>query len=720
MSAPSQLSTAFTLKLGFDVQPGCVAVGRLDGVHPCLVCAAPGGKVVVHSPHHAKGDVQHSKKRSDISVLRFNREVTRLCCGSLEASGASQQPDLVFVGSSDNLTAYDVVNNCDKFSVEAADGCSALCIGKLKDSDPLVFIGGTCSIYGYDADGNDQFWTVTGDDVTAMAVGPFTTGDAELVVGSEDFDIRSFNADAELLVEISERDAITQLIRLSGQRFAFSLANGTVGVFQSSTLLWSHKTKHQATALAAYDINFDGVPELAVGWADGRVDVFNPKTGDIITSQSMKAAIAGLAVADYRMEGKETLIAVSIDGRVCGFSIGMQRDQRHTAAPVVQEDLSARLRLLQQKKKDLQYRLSALSQQTAGTKRKQQQPSEQDHMIMATHITTELKAEDGKVILTIATSSGAPIRSVVLFADGLFEGESYVMHCAESAKSDITISLVPPRLEAFVIDAKVLVGPPTATKLGVCEVRVHVPKFASFHRADVPEPTGAVTFPLQAAQTDKVVAWVNKHFLLPSPVTGLVPPIGFASPSGSIYLVQHGNNLVIGADRGELASILLQSLTSEVKLKAAESAKSTFPSQLEELQDTLRSVSDLHAARQKLSVEIADQSNLAKSLLLRAEDYRMMGNFAMMRGTYLQLGDVNRDLIKAYNIRNSNYDELVRQLKALNQFISRTADLYVGKARTDLIASCRAAIKANDMDQLFNLLKSGATASPSSPSATDV
>lgn len=71
----SQLSTAFTLKLGFDVQPGCVDVGRLDGVHPCLVCAAPGGKVIVHSPHHARGGIQHSKKRSDISVLRFNREV---------------------------------------------------------------------------------------------------------------------------------------------------------------------------------------------------------------------------------------------------------------------------------------------------------------------------------------------------------------------------------------------------------------------------------------------------------------------------------------------------------------------------------------------------------------------------------------------------------------------------------------------------------------------
>ena len=33
----------------------------------------------------------------------------------------------------------------------------------------------------------------------------------------------------------------------------------------------------------------------------------------------------------------------------------------------------------------------------------------------------------------------------------------------------------------------------------------------------------------------------------------------------------------------------------------------------------------------------------------------------------------------------------------------------VGKARSDLIAACRSAIKANDMDQLFDLLKSGVT-----------
>eukprot|EP00043_Microstomoeca_roanoka_P017704 m.185583 g.185583 ORF g.185583 m.185583 type:complete len:358 (-) comp16685_c3_seq3:33-1106(-) len=242
-------------------------------------------------------------------------------------------------------------------------------------------------------------------------------------------------------------------------------------------------------------------------------------------------------------------------------------------------------------------------------------------------------------------------------------------------------------------------------KFIVCETQVRIPKFAAFSRRDVAEPSGAVKFPLQQAQAREVVNWVNRHFLLAEPVQALVPPIGFSSAEGSIYLVQHGNDLVIGADTSELASSLLQSLTAEVQLKAAENARSSFPGQLEALRETLQRVSDLHAVRQKLSVEIADQSNLAKSLLLRAEDYRLMGNIALMKGTYAQLGDVNRDLAKSYNIRNSNYDELVKQLKALNQFINKTAELHVGKARTDLINACRAAIKANDMDQLFNLLK---------------
>ena len=33
---------------------------------------------------------------------------------------------------------------------------------------PLAVVGGNCSLQGFDHDGNDPFWTVTGDNVTAL------------------------------------------------------------------------------------------------------------------------------------------------------------------------------------------------------------------------------------------------------------------------------------------------------------------------------------------------------------------------------------------------------------------------------------------------------------------------------------------------------------------------------------------------------------------------
>jgi Bardet-Biedl syndrome 2 protein len=38
---------------------------------------------------------------------------------------------------------------------------------------PLAVIGGNCSIQGFDYQGNDPFWTVTGDNVCSLALVDF-------------------------------------------------------------------------------------------------------------------------------------------------------------------------------------------------------------------------------------------------------------------------------------------------------------------------------------------------------------------------------------------------------------------------------------------------------------------------------------------------------------------------------------------------------------------
>lgn len=42
----------------------------------------------------------------------------------------------------------------------------------------MALIGGNCSIHGFDSEGNDPFWTVTGDNVTSLTLTDFD-GDEE-------------------------------------------------------------------------------------------------------------------------------------------------------------------------------------------------------------------------------------------------------------------------------------------------------------------------------------------------------------------------------------------------------------------------------------------------------------------------------------------------------------------------------------------------------------
>ena len=47
------------------------------------------------------------------------------------------------------------------------------------------------NISGFDYEGNDPFWTVTGDNVTSLCLMDYNAdGKNELIVGSEDFEIR--------------------------------------------------------------------------------------------------------------------------------------------------------------------------------------------------------------------------------------------------------------------------------------------------------------------------------------------------------------------------------------------------------------------------------------------------------------------------------------------------------------------------------------------------
>ncbi|CDW52033.1 BBS2 Mid and BBS2 N domain containing protein [Trichuris trichiura] len=223
------------------------------------------------------------------TVLNVNQQVKMLSSGRPMGQDAR---DVIIIGTASHLLVYDVENNCDVFYNRVADGLESIIVGQFgSDGETLIICGGCCSLQGFDWQGREKFWSVrayplpllflslsedafqvTGDNVRAMCFCDFDSdGKTELVVGSDDSDIRVFKWD-EIAAELNETEAITELCSLGGNRFAYGLTNGTLGVYAGRSRLWRIKSKSNPTCMCMYDIDGDDELELVTGWSSGKVN----------------------------------------------------------------------------------------------------------------------------------------------------------------------------------------------------------------------------------------------------------------------------------------------------------------------------------------------------------------------------------------------------------------------------------------------------------------
>ena len=156
----------------------------------------------------------------------------------------------------------------------------------------------------------------------------------------------------------------------------------------------------------------------------------------------------------------------------------------------------------------------------------------------------------------------------------------------------------------------------------------------------------------------------------------------------------------------ELAGEVLQDLATYLQLGELEST-AEFPQEMEAFRAVLLRVDDYNAARIKMTAEMADTSQLAKTLVIKAEDARILEDVKSMRGAYSQLYTLNAELLGEYNKRANNHEQLLAALKEVNHMIQKAARLRVGAPKARVVSACRAAIKANNIHALFKIIKSG-------------
>ncbi|XP_050628863.1 Bardet-Biedl syndrome 2 protein isoform X2 [Macaca thibetana thibetana] len=674
------LLPVFTLKLRHKISPRMVAIGRYDGTHPCLAAATQAGKVFIHNPHTRNQHVSASRVfqsplESDVSLLNINQAVSCLTAGVLNPELGY---DALLVGTQTNLLAYDVYNNSDLFYREATDGANAIVLGTLGDiSSPLAIIGGNCALQGFNHEGRDLFWTVTGDNVNSLALCDFDgDGKKELLVGSEDFDIRVFKED-EIVAEMTETEVVTSLCPMYGSRFGYALSNGTVGVYDKTARYWRIKSKNHAMSIHAFDLNSDGVNELITGWSNGKVDARSDRTGEVIFKDNFSSAIAGVVEGDYRMDGHMQLICCSVDGEIRGYLPGTAEMKGNLMDTSVEQDL---IRELSQKKQNLLLELRNYEENAKAELASPLNEADGHRGIIPanTRLHTTLSVSLGSETQTahtelcISTSNDTIIRAVLIFAEGIFTGESHVVHPSiHNLSSSICIPIAPPKDVPVDLHLKAFVGYRSSTQFHVFELTRQLPRFSMYALTSLDpasEPISYVNFTI-AERAQRAVVWLSQNFLLPEDTHIQNAPFQVCFTS-----LRNGGHLYI-----------------KIKLTGE--------------------VDEYHSVHQKLSADMADHSNLIRSLLVGAEDARLMRDMKTMKSRYMELYDLNRDLLNGYKIRSNNHTELLGNLKAVNQAIQRAGRLRVGKPKNQVITACRDAIRSNNINTLFRIMRVGTASS---------
>ncbi|CAG2213819.1 BBS2 [Mytilus edulis] len=512
-----------------------VTVGKYDGKHPALTCATTAGKVLIHSPHTRgqRGGRVDTTKDQDINLLNINQQVSSVFAGSLNGKN-----DILAIGTQTNILAYDVNNNSDLFYKDCADGANCIVIGKLGTIiEPMV---------DFNAQGQNQ-----------------------LVVGSEDFDIRVFRED-EIIAEMTETEAITSLCPMMDSGLGMP---------------WL-MSKNQALTIHSFDIDSDGVAELITGWSNGKIDARSDRTGEVIFKDNFASAVAGIVQAEYRLDGTQQLLCVSTEGEIKAYNPAPAEMRGNLMDANLEQDtireLSLRKQNLQMELKNYDENtkagvLALQMQQTAaasGNKFSAEKPfppgGELDQQAMgvipaSTQLQTTLTVnpgEEGKpphVELFVGTTNDTIIRTVLLFAEGIFDGESHVVHPHPSILSNcLKCPIVPPKDLPVDLHIKAFVGYKSSGQYHVFELTRQLPRFSMYAlcKPDIPEPKSSVTYQVND-RVQRVLLWINQSFLLQDDISceGNLN-VAFMSLRGSgpvIIQMETSGQVVIKTDEMDMA-----------------------------------------------------------------------------------------------------------------------------------------------------------------------
>ncbi|KAL7041968.1 hypothetical protein ACKWTF_000972 [Chironomus riparius] len=717
----------FSFSIDMKLSDKGVVVGKYDAVNPSLTAITQSNKIIIHSPNTRYNMFNTQKAwseiKKDIGMLSVNYTITSIATGKLSDS----DKEYLAIGTETNILVYQVDDNIEVFFKDVSESVRCMTIGNIDISyPPLLLVGSNTTVKGYNVKGDEILWIVISGVVNSIILFDFNRdNDQEIILGCND-KIRIYKQD-KFIKELNENAPVKQISPLGAQLLAFILKNGTVGVYEEHVRLWRIKSKSCATCLASFDLLGTGTQQIILGWESGKIDIRDPRSGDVLMKLISPNKVVGLIVTNYRGTDKDDLICVTEQGEVQGYTSSNVNLAPLTAteSSQIKELLAAKQKLMlelthyENNSKVNELIGSGAAEDSVAAMNALKSISDDFAVIPAnTRLQIAISTDGTKqssVEIGISTNNSTIIKAVIIFADGIFPNgnETLIVHPptkrANSGSyssmnalsnrtggvSSIVVPLKIPKDDPVDVHIKAFVGSADGNQYHVFELNRQLPRFSMYslheritgspkclseinrlsedHLSAAPE--SYVKFKV-TERVNRFCMFINQNFLLPADIEPnstetetfdflKVSLICLRDSSPLVITFYNDSNILIQTENIELAGNLIQAMSQFMNVANLESV-AAFPSVVTKFRELFDKLQGLQESSNVLKTDTALKINLSKILVLRAEDAKVT-NMEKLSSYYNELMLTNEELLTSFKIRSENYNEVQRLLSEINQ-----------------------------------------------------
>jgi Bardet-Biedl syndrome 2 protein len=629
---------------------------------------------------------------------------------------------------------YDLNQNKTLFDRDIMEGVYCMVYGQYSSyPEPICICGGSYNIIGIDINGEDKFWTVLGGNAICLKLNDINNDGAnELIVGTDDYTIR-FYQNEDNINEINENTKIIEVEYIDNTVLAYALENGTIGCYKGNDRLWRKKEKGYVTSILVIDFNKDNYYEILCGWSTGKLQMLETSQGRILIETDLNKSIAKMFYDNILLGSSNNiynkynqLLVLTNNGEVYGFDYSLNeriiknkfiaKDKK-----VLQKDLNKYESSLQEKT-ELIKKLEDLAIKESN---KSKINSPKDEIVLPKNTTVNIDLQSNNDFkcadLIIESSENTVIKMVIIQSEQIYKGETMVKY-PNKETNKVIIQIKTKKDMNINLHIKALVGKSYfLDDYQVFEFNKIIPKYCFYillrddisYKNDVVQ---GISFRFNE-RIERLILWLETFFNIPKKELETYRPnentynIRFMSLRTDKILQisvknEKENILEISTEEMELCGNIFQDMCTYFNITDLDT-NINYKKIVNKYSENINRISELDQTRNQYNINMTEIIQLIKDLFVKAEDNRLLDNIKDFKDYFRKINVKNLELLDEYEKRTKAYEQLISDLKVVNEIIQIFSNLKAGKYKNEVVNQCRNCIRKKNYNLLLKILSTG-------------